>query len=150
MSEDIRKYINLIENYQRCNNKKIGYTVQNTPTNDIFDDVGELDVVTKEERYGKWTLEKIPVKKIVDWGNRPISVEKNLEYYNIEDNENNDNHNANVFDYFEQNLNRLEPIIVLENPNNTYQIVDGEHRVTFYLMKNIPEIVAWVGKERLT
>jgi hypothetical protein len=150
MSKDIRKYISLIENYQLRKNKEIGYTIQNTPTSDAFSDIGEIDTVTREERFSKWVLEKIPTKKIVNWGNRPISVEKNLEYYNKEDKGNGDNHNANVFDYFEKHLNDLEPIIVLENPNKTYEVVDGEHRVTYYLMKNIPEIIAWVGKARLS
>jgi len=143
------EYDKLIENYRLRKNKEIGYTLQNTPSNDMFSDIGEIDTVTNEERFGIWTLEKIPTKKIVNWGNRPISVEKNLDYYNKEDKQNGDNHNEDVFDYFEHNINDFEPILVLENPNNTYEIVDGEHRVTFYLMKNIPEIIAWVGKERI-
>ena len=119
--------------------------------NKFLDDLRQADVLIHVIDASGSTNEKGEIVKAGSYDpcNDVKFLEDELDYLRKEDKSNGDNYNKERFEYYEENLNSLEPIVVMENPSGTYEVIDGRHRTLFYLLHKIPQIIAWVGKARI-
>ena len=130
--KDLKQFIKTTLQEFLNENKTVVYSDDNDPfNNDELHTFGE-------KGYGNFTLKNIPVQKI----NHVISDRATIKGFEFD---NYDGYHDEILDYIQNNINNIEPIIVLDNYDGTYELVDGMHRVTIFNENNIPFIQAWVG-----